>query len=59
MKVIELKKILKENAADVKEFQKKTKGIGPKIADKIQIIIDTGEYPLKFVGKIMHQLVGA
>ena len=40
---------------DIKEFQKKTKGIGPKIADKIQIIIDTGEYPLTFVGKITPQ----
>jgi DNA polymerase/3'-5' exonuclease PolX len=36
---------------DIKEFQKNIKGIGPKITDKIKIILDTGEYPLKHVTK--------
>ena len=34
---------------DIKEFQKNVKGIGPKITEKIQIILDTGNYPLRYV----------
>jgi DNA polymerase/3'-5' exonuclease PolX len=37
---------------DIKEFQKNVKGIGPKITEKIQIILDTGNYPLRYITEI-------
>jgi DNA polymerase beta len=39
-----------------KKEAKKIKGIGPSIAQKIKIILDTGEYPLEFVNKKVNTI---